>query len=728
MSGEVEEPGVFATGAGGESGAAASGENTFPRDKDPPPSYDGVDPENTFRSYEKSVRLWQFETDVAPKKQGAKLLRALSGIARLAVEEMEFDEIATEEGAKNVLSKLREFFVPHLEVSMPRAFEAAVYGQVRQPKESFIEYVARMDRAFVRLEKEGVKLPDDAKGYITYRHASLTESQEQRVQTWTEGKYDRKEIIQSLRKLDKVLKEKGGKSHYLLENEADSEYAFHQEMAEGDLDDDDGSYVYIAEGDLDTVMEEDAVMEALASYREVRQALRDQKVNRGFYPNKGRGKGFGQGKGKGKQRVHIEQLKLRTRCNRCGAVGHWARECGQPRQAPAQTPSTSGSQVASSSAPSARSGFFVASADAGDNSSFWLRQFMEQRAAMAASSDSDGSAAYKGSFVQGSSQKNPPFCGIITRSTAGIVDTAAESGLIGSHAFERLVQQLHMRGMRVQWTRKKAAAKGVGGDAVAVGVAMIPIGLGGQINGVLETTVVQGDVPFLLPVSLLKALQVVLDFRSAEFRAHCPEEVKVPMESMPSGHVTIEVTQFAPGKFEVPPEAGRGEDFVIDDEVDGMEAMLAQRATKCFQFENVPAEQGGHGVVDESSEDAGAGSRQCADATSNRDGMEGPRPKTRTAGLENHPRQDLRGVDFGRPSRGYGRMVSAAVTFGAIYHAVAGQVGRSLCGDRCDGRPSLGASQVQEGPTNGSKFMPTPEEGAPGWGKWGQLVHRVPLV
>lgn len=47
---------------------------------------------------------------------------------------------------------------------------------------------------------------------------------------------------------------------------------------------------------------------------------------------------------------------------------------------------------------------------------------------------------------------------------------------------------------------------------MVVGVALIPLGIGG-VNGVLETTVVQGDVPLLLPVRLLTALEVLIDMK-----------------------------------------------------------------------------------------------------------------------------------------------------------------------------------------------------------------------
>ena len=89
MAGSDEEEqaaGTYAqTGAGAPgaaAGAAAGGVSSgvgqpmdvgagFLRDKDPPPSYDGSNPEVSFRQYEKSVRLWQWETDIPLKKQAA---------------------------------------------------------------------------------------------------------------------------------------------------------------------------------------------------------------------------------------------------------------------------------------------------------------------------------------------------------------------------------------------------------------------------------------------------------------------------------------------------------------------------------------------------------------------------------------------------------------------------------------------------------------------------------
>ena len=93
-------------------------------------------------------------------------------------EDMEVDDITSELGVKNIMEKLKDYFHPHLEVSLPRAFETAVCGTPRQSKESFAEYVKRMERSFAHLAKEGVDLPDSARGYIHFRQASLSEPQE----------------------------------------------------------------------------------------------------------------------------------------------------------------------------------------------------------------------------------------------------------------------------------------------------------------------------------------------------------------------------------------------------------------------------------------------------------------------------------------------------------------------------------------------------------------------
>eukprot|EP00434_Breviolum_minutum_P024807 symbB.v1.2.021909.t1/scaffold1920.1/size100294/3 len=545
-----EDPGhpmtAAATSVGGGTTGGEGGSFGF-RDREPAPGYSGEDPETTFATWEKNVRLWEYETDIPRGKRGVKLLRALEGSAKMAVEEMPFEEIACEDGVRNIMQRLKEYYMPHLEVALPRAFEGAVYGPPRPSRESFGEYIAKMDKNFARLRKEGVDLPESAQGYILYRQASLSEFQEQRLLVWSDGKYDRMSIVKGLRKLDKVVKEKG-KSNYLTnlpEDEAENFAEEHYLIAD---EEDDDNFIYLQEGDLDEILTEEEVLSALASYQDIRKAVKEQQKGRRYYGNgKGYGKDSGKSKSKGKgkwQRVHREQLKLRTKCWKCDQVGHWSSECkNEPKR---HGPPSSG--TSSSSVSTARSGFYVASGNVDGQvdervlfsdqaeSCLWLREFVAQRAK---NTDRPIPESYKAAA--------PQFCGINTIAAHGVVDTAAEGGLVGTLALQRLQDHLRSYGLCCKWIPKNTAAKGVGGQAKVVGVTLIPLGIGG-VNGVLEATVVEGDVPLLLPIRMMKGLRTVIDLDQMKFIMK-EYEVTVDMFELPSGHVTVDITNFENGRL-----------------------------------------------------------------------------------------------------------------------------------------------------------------------------------
>lgn len=132
------------------------------------------------------------------------------------------------------------------------------------------------------------------------------------------------------------------------------------------------------------------------------------------------------------------------------------------------------------------------------------------------------------------------------------MDTAAQSGLVASSALKRLQSTLDDLGLQIVWSDKRAQARGVGGEAKVVGVAQIPIGLGG-ISGILECTVVQEDIPLLLPIRLLRDLSVNIDFKTNILQVQ-KFGVSIPMETMSSGHATISIVDF--GKGWVMPQDG----------------------------------------------------------------------------------------------------------------------------------------------------------------------------
>ncbi|CAK8987801.1 Retrovirus-related Pol polyprotein from transposon RE1 (Retro element 1) (AtRE1) [Includes: Protease RE1 [Durusdinium trenchii] len=444
------------------------------KDKDPPPGFDGdVD---KFKDYLRELKMWRHETDVPAVRN-----------------EVEVDLILAEGSADTLIAKLKEYYAPHLESAMPKAFERAVYGEARKLKESFGEFIVRQDALFRELREEGVTLDDTVRGHIMFRQANLSQIQEDQVTTWSQGKFDRTSVVSALRKLEKVQRDRGGK-HYLTADEVFSE--------EVDSDED-GDFIYIGEDDLTQIYEESELNEALATYQQVRQAIREQRNGRGYFQPKGSGKSGGSHSaskghkqvqnikfsGKG-TRVHTDVLKLRTKCAKCGQIGHWAKEC-------TNEPDGKGKSRTPSEGTSPKSGFFeVVSMEGGSSSHAFhltLGQCLQHARA-------------------GRRSPDPPFSGITTQSTMGIVDTAAQGGLIGLPALERLQEALKEHQLKVNWTGKQAQARGIGGSAKVCGVVEIPVGIAG-VNGLIEATVVEEEVPFLLSIQFLK--QVTRSSKSA---------------------------------------------------------------------------------------------------------------------------------------------------------------------------------------------------------------------
>ena len=500
------------------------------RDKDPPPCFSGE--VEDFKEFLRDLAIWQHETDVPKKKHGAKLLRVLRGSAKAVCSEIELPDLLSEKGCDLIVQKLKEFYQPHLEASLPRAFERAIYGESRRNKETFGDFVIRQEASFRELQAEGVKLEDTVKGYVLFRQANLSQTQEDQVTTWTQGKFDRPSIISALRKLEKVIREKSGKSNFMLEEgEVDAE-------SEGG-DSEGGDYVYIDEGDLSQVFEESELVEALATYQQVRKAIKDQKNSRGYYQPKGSSKGSsssfrGSKGGPGVRfggrgtRVHVEVLKLRTKCASCGQIGHWAKEC-------TNEPDARGKAKVDASTP--KSGFFEVGDSSPTESS---RQYFQLTLGQ----------CFKKTLRADESSTPTPFSGMTTHGSVGLVDTAAQGGLIGKPALERLQQCLKAAGLRIQWLDKEAQARGVGGEAKVLGVAKIPVGIAG-VNGLVEATVVDGEVPCLLSVSFLKELEAVIDFSQSKLFLN-RVRAESPLIHLPSGHVAVDVLKFAEGAWQVP--------------------------------------------------------------------------------------------------------------------------------------------------------------------------------
>lgn len=694
------------------------------KDRDPPPAFDGS--EESFKQFLRNLELWRHETDIPRVKHGAKLLRQLTGSARAVADELTVTEITSESGVDKIVERLTSYFQPHLETAMPRAFEKAVYGDSRKQKESLSEYLIRMEAAFRELATEGISLDEKVRGYILFRQANLSQVQEDQITTWTQGKYERSEIVKAFRKLEKVQKDKPAAKTYAMEEAG--EEGFLDEESEGNSDE----YIYVGEGDLNEVLEESEVQEALNTYQQVRRAIKDQRVSRGYYPSKGGGRSSssspqrrptGAG-GKGglpwaprdpkSQRVHIDTIKLRTRCARCGCIGHWAKEC-------TNEPDARGRQKQENMV--SKTGFCeVRSEEAEASHNFWGSHQPSRL-----------------TFGQCLPPRAPEFHAITTHREHAVVDTAAQGGLIGKPALQRLEAVLRRFGLKVRRVNKVAQARGIGGEAQVCGVVEIPIAVSG-INGVVEATAVEEDVPLLLSIRFLREVQAVVDISGGKLHLN-KFGTSASLHDLPSGHVAVNIVDFPEEGWNAPHEAiaqdRTTKDFKMSMPVAAMCA--TSFATTESPVEHLPSDR--HGPLQATREDEARGGPKARRGRCEDGGSTQARSAQLDQSFEKGSRADraLRGTGAGR--RLARRWIVLWIASSMLTRAAGlGQClevqrqwskcelqGQSVQGADCGGR-STGAEEVQAISGGGSEEVLTSSGEADG--KWkskpkGSLVHQL---
>ena len=132
------------------------------------------------------------------------------------------------------------------------------------------------------------------------------------------------------------------------------------------------------------------------------------------------------------------------------------------------------------------------------------------------------------------------------------MDSAAGQALIGEAACVRWEQKLSNAGLRgVRVHCKMMTPKGVGGTAHPTRSMMMPTMIDGLL-GVLQDTVVEEDIPGLLPLRFQEKQGAMINLRTNKL--HLPRlRAVVPVHRTQGRHRTIDVTMgLTPVTFRVP--------------------------------------------------------------------------------------------------------------------------------------------------------------------------------
>ena len=170
--------------------------------------------------------------------------------------------------------------------------------------------------------KQGVRLPDQAQGFLLLRRANLRTQARIAIMTLAGNSLSFSDVRKACkRQADEFIRDakehdtRGPHTVYVSRARAASVAS---EEQEGDSDVETALAALAGESDID--FEETDVQDILLAYKESQQ-----RVNRGRRPVTGRTSGVKPYQVEG--RLNIKELISRTRCRICREKGHWAREC-----------------------------------------------------------------------------------------------------------------------------------------------------------------------------------------------------------------------------------------------------------------------------------------------------------------------------------------------------------------------------------------------------------------
>ena len=285
--------------------------------------------------------------DLPAKQRGQWLFTLLDGKALEACEHLTLTELATEDGENRVWKLLTERFPEKEKQDQMGEALGEVFALAAKDGETMKEWTARVMETFERCRrKAAVDFPVEARGWIALHCAGFSEEQKAIVKAKTQGKLDLETISAGIRSCFpsfKASNARGRKPTSVLI--AEEEPVETETGPAGEFFEDVESFLadhnLAGEGSDDIVSEDDAAEALAVTWKERRAEINRLNKSRQFSSADNTRKSF---------RIEVEELKRRTKCRRCGRVGHWARECRARVNAPARPGQSSSANQGASSA------------------------------------------------------------------------------------------------------------------------------------------------------------------------------------------------------------------------------------------------------------------------------------------------------------------------------------------------------------------------------------------
>jgi hypothetical protein len=534
----------------------------------------------------------KFLHSICPKKDkpmlAPRLAMLMKGTAWAQVRALSTEKLTDGENGVTVLLQAISTWEEAEEMQLYDKFEKALYRTTQRSDETTQSFVNRMSVSFHEL---GETLVQDIRAFIMLRQASLSTEDKKRVLTMVGSPLEPGKVERAMRQLSiKVLVgQSDGKKRVYPVNFVEDEPEEMNAAMEAEPMDEELAIVYLAEqGDKEAQMIrdfEDQLIEVCqenqdlatcySAYAEARAKIRDRLRHQGFWQStgpKGHGKGGRKGGrydgGKGfRRKDSLAERIAASNCRRCGQRGHWKWE-GPAKDASGNKEEVN---VAEDVMFSSNEMEIVDTLPDGVQGSetiadLFLNMHSQDRESITCSPlgivfNSEVNKEFiESAFVcTMTRQKVNGHClgsalmGAMSRKVdgdrvenfpskfecPGIIDTGASKTVIGQKKVKTLIQSMPIEVQKKMSWKKSERVFRFGNNAIlpSVGALYLPFG-----SRWMRIEVVEGDTPFLLSNSFLRAIDADVCTRKSLLRLNQLGSV-VPLKSNSKGLFVVQLAE-----------------------------------------------------------------------------------------------------------------------------------------------------------------------------------------